>query len=207
MTRYRTIVADPPWPVEWHPPAAGRAGGSWPGSRRTKGERPTRGLPLAYETAGLEAIAGLDVAGVADDDALLFLWATRAVFREGAAAAVARAWGFEPCGEIIWGLRNPGLGARAAANDHEPILVARRGRARLDAAVPLGVVFWRQVYGYDEQARAPFKVHSAKPDGLQDLVEQVSPGPYLELYARRQRLGWDTWGDEALPHVELGATP
>jgi N6-adenosine-specific RNA methylase IME4 len=38
-----------------------------------------------------------------------------------------------------------------------------------------------------------------------DLVESVSPGPYLEMFARRQRLGWDTWGNEALPHVELTA--
>jgi N6-adenosine-specific RNA methylase IME4 len=47
--------------------------------------------------------------------------------------------------------------------------------------------------------------HSVKPDAFYDLVEQVSPGPYLELFARRQRLGWDTWGNEALNHVELSA--
>jgi N6-adenosine-specific RNA methylase IME4 len=47
--------------------------------------------------------------------------------------------------------------------------------------------------------------HSAKPEAFLDLVETVSPGPYLELFARRQRLGWDTWGDEALEHVEVGA--
>ncbi len=45
--------------------------------------------------------------------------------------------------------------------------------------------------------------HSAKPEAFQDLVEQVSPGPYLELFARRQRLGWDTWGNQALCHVDL----
>jgi hypothetical protein len=47
--------------------------------------------------------------------------------------------------------------------------------------------------------------HSAKPEAFLDLVESVSPGPYLELFARRQRLGWDTWGDEALEHVEVTA--
>ncbi len=49
--------------------------------------------------------------------------------------------------------------------------------------------------------------HSAKPDAFADLIEQVSPGPYLEMFARRQRLGWDTWGDEALEHVQIEATP
>jgi N6-adenosine-specific RNA methylase IME4 len=47
-------------------------------------------------------------------------------------------------------------------------------------------------------------VHSAKPDGFLDVVEQVSPGPYLELFARRARFGWDYYGDESLgtAHME-----
>ena len=58
--------------------------------------------------------------------------------------------------------------------------------------------------------------HSVKPDAFYDLVERVSPGPRLELFARTQRLGWDSWGNECLQHVELtghasapggGATP
>lgn len=36
--------------------------------------------------------------------------------------------------------------------------------------------------------------HSAKPPAFLDLVEQVSPGPYVELFARQPRLGWDSWG-------------
>lgn len=48
------------------------------------------------------------------------------------------------------------------------------------------------------------KPHSVKPDPFYDLVERVSPGPYLELFARRNRLNWETWGDEALEHVVLG---
>ena len=49
--------------------------------------------------------------------------------------------------------------------------------------------------------------HSAKPEAFQDLVEQVSPGPYLELFARRNRLGWAAWGNEALCHVEMTPNP
>lgn len=36
--------------------------------------------------------------------------------------------------------------------------------------------------------------HSVKPAAFMDLVEQVSPGPYVELFARQSRLGWDSWG-------------
>jgi N6-adenosine-specific RNA methylase IME4 len=49
--------------------------------------------------------------------------------------------------------------------------------------------------------------HSAKPEAFLDLVEHVSPAPRLEMFARRQRLGWDTWGNEALEHVALGTRP
>jgi transcriptional regulator with XRE-family HTH domain len=47
--------------------------------------------------------------------------------------------------------------------------------------------------------------HSAKPEAFLDMVERISPPPYLELFARSQRLGWATWGNEALCHVELVA--
>lgn len=175
--RYATLVADPPWPL---PHWDGR-----PGGRRHH----ATGVP--YPTMTLDAIAALPVARLAAADAHLFLWATRRVFREGQAARVARAWGFEPCGEVIWGRRSPGFG-RVIGADHEPVLIARRGRASLAPAVRMiGVHFWRA------RAETFGKAHSAKPDGFLDLVEQLCPGPYVELFARRQRLGWDTWGLDA----------
>jgi N6-adenosine-specific RNA methylase IME4 len=45
--------------------------------------------------------------------------------------------------------------------------------------------------------------HSAKPDAMLDMVESVSPGPYVELFARRARFGWDYWGDQSLGTAEL----
>lgn len=40
----------------------------------------------------------------------------------------------------------------------------------------------------------PRTAHSEKPPAFLDLVERVSPGPYVELFARAPRLGWDSWG-------------
>ena len=174
--RYRTIVADPPWVI----PKKIKAGG-----------RRARDTEVPYEMMSLEDICALEIP--ADDDAHLYLWATREVFREGQAALVARAWGFEPCGEIIWGLRNIGMGEAPFRNDHEPVLVARRGDLPFAPDVEaLGVEFWRQLYVNGG------KVHSAKPEAFMDFVEQLSPGPFLEMFSRRARFGWDTWGDEAL---------
>jgi N6-adenosine-specific RNA methylase IME4 len=146
----------------------------------------------------LSAIMALPVADFAEDEAHLYLWSTRRNFREGIAVAVARSWGFEPCGELIWGLRNGGMGG-VLGNGHEVILLGSRGGLTWPKnELPASVIFWKQPYGRG-------KIHSAKPDGLLDLAERLSPAPRLELFARRSRLGWDTWGDEALEHVSLAA--
>lgn len=49
----------------------------------------------------------------------------------------------------------------------------------------------------------PRTKHSVKPDAFYDLVEQVSTGPYLELFSRRTRMGWDHWGDEAVNSISM----
>jgi N6-adenosine-specific RNA methylase IME4 len=36
-------------------------------------------------------------------------------------------------------------------------------------------------------------------------VERASPGPYLELFARRARFGWDYYGDESLQTAQVPA--
>jgi N6-adenosine-specific RNA methylase IME4 len=38
--------------------------------------------------------------------------------------------------------------------------------------------------------------HSRKPDEIYDIIEECSPGPYLELFARFRREGWTQWGNE-----------
>lgn len=191
VTRYGTFVADPPWDG-----VTTRIGA---GGRRANATV----LDYGGRLMTTREIATLPVARMAADDAHLFLWATRKAFREGDAALVARAWGFEPVGEVIWGLENPGTGSRSLANDHEPILVARRGSLPFTADVPMGVFFWRQVYVRGPLG-VPEKVHSAKPPALLDYVEQWSPGPYVELFSRTGRFGWDAWGDESLKTAEMG---
>lgn len=185
MTSYRTIVADPPWPIRWNGGAGGR--------RR-------RAVPLAYPLMSIEAIAELPIAGLAEPDAHLYLWVTPELYRRGIGVAVAAAWGFpDVVGEIIWRKPNFGMGAFPRPG-HEPLLVCRRGSLPFARRDVHSVQAWQQ----PRAGQNGGKIHSAKPDGALDLIESASPGPYLELFARRQRLGWDTWGDEALPHVVLG---
>ncbi len=78
-----------------------------------------------------------------------------------------------------------GLGG-AFVQTTEHVLFARRGT--LPAQQRIDSTWWNWKRGQ----------HSAKPDAFLDIVEAVSPGPYLEMFSRRARLGWDTWGNESL---------
>jgi N6-adenosine-specific RNA methylase IME4 len=144
----------------------------------------------------IEEIKALPVGEWAAREAHLYLWVTPQLQREGIGVEVARGWGFEIVGEIIWAKRNYGMG-RFPRPAHEPLLVCRRGKlpfARNDVG---SVQTWSQRRGKGNGG----KVHSAKPDGAVDLIESASPGPYLELFARRARFGWSYYGNEALADV------
>lgn len=79
-----------------------------------------------------------------------------------------------------------GLG-QYARGAHELLLFATRGRAQVPPPErrPPSVIF------------APRTEHSAKPDESYKLIEQVSPWPKLEMFARGLRPKWRSWGDEA----------
>lgn len=178
---YRTIVADPPWPMP-------------SGGPRTAWTDPKRRVP--FPTMALHEIAALPVAGLAQTDAHLYLWTVNTYLEH--AWDIVRGWGFKPSQMLVWAKTPRGVGFGGAfTNSAEFVLFARRGslapKQRLDTT-------WWHWSRTNENGTVK---HSRKPEAFLDIVESVSPGPYLELFARRQRLGWDTWGNEALEHVEL----
>lgn len=126
--------------------------------------------------------------------------ATDEVYREGQAVEVARAWGFEPVGpSLIWSKPNFGMGCFPRPS-HEPLLVCRRGKG---VTFSLNNVASVQNWNQSRAPRNGGKRHSAKPEAALDLIERASPGPYVELFARRQRFGWDYWGNEVDSTVSL----
>lgn len=208
MTRYRTIVADPPWPM----PETGKT---------TRGETDSKGtytaksgrvvdgtwwgrhrggtIKLPYETMTLEEIAALPVRELAEDDAHLYLWTTNRFLWD--AREVAESWGFKFSTLLTWRKTPMGIGFGGAYTlTAEFILFGRRG-----SLAPLQR--WdRTVFEWSRPYENGHIAHSAKPDASLDTFEQVSPGPRLEMFARRARLGWDYWGDESLGTVEMGET-
>jgi N6-adenosine-specific RNA methylase IME4 len=150
---------------------------------------------LAYKTMSVAEIATLPVGNWAWPDASLYLWVPNAYVPR--AYDVVRAWGFKPSTLCVWA-KNPmggGLGGTFGITT-EFFLYARKGRPFDDRVT--GTWFnWKRHYEGGHPS------HSSKPDGFYDLVEQVSPGPYLEMFARRARLGWDYWGDESLETAQI----
>lgn len=142
------------------------------------------------------------------DNAHLWIFSTNNYLEDG--LEVMRALGFryvtnvawakmEVAGGIggrgrLWLAQRPGLG-QYLAGQHELLLFGVRGK--LPAR-------WKdKTSGARRQGTllcAPRREHSRKPDETYDLIENVSPGPRLELFARGPaRAGWEVWGNEAQP--------
>jgi N6-adenosine-specific RNA methylase IME4 len=192
MSEFPTVVADPPWPYK----ETGRQL-----QTASKGLNPDgRGANISseqrYGKMTVPEICSLRVP--AADNAHLYLWTTNAFLME--AHEVARAWGFEQKTMITWVKvrrddptkisRKAGYYFRGAT---EHCLFCVRGSLRLQTKEALATAFL-----------SPRLPHSWKPDVFYATVEKASPGPYLEMFARRARLGpWDYWGNESLQTVEL----
>ena len=185
--RYRTIVADPPWDYGGY--------ATMPGNQRRKGHT-TKRVDLPYETLTVPEISALPIRDLAaQGGAACFLWTTNRYLPD--AFRVLTAWGFEYRQTFVWhktGNPSP-FGGTFAPNHAEYLLAGVCGTSRVTGRLTGSVI----------AAPKPYS-HSQKPEIFLDLIEQISSGPRIELFARRQRLGWDTWGDEALCHVGMGAS-
>lgn len=186
--RYRTIVADPPWDygVDNQSPSITHGG---------KGKAQKK--PFVYPAMDTDAICALPVESLADRHARLFLWTTSRHLPD--AFVVLSAWGFRYRQALVWrktGNPTP-FGGSIAPNHAEFLLIGTKGSPEVLVRIKSSVI----------DAPAVIFGHSAKPEAFIDMVEQVSPAPYVELFARRQRLGWDTWGNQAFntANFEVGA--
>lgn len=169
MNPFRVVCADPPWSF----------GDKLPGA--------SRGAEKNYAVMTVEDICRLALPPISEN-ALLFLWRVSSQPEE--ALRVVRAWGFVPKTEIVWlkktanGKRWFGMG-RIVRAEHETCIVAKRGRVDVLA---------KNIRSTFEAASG---THSEKPECFYtDIVEKLSEGPYLELFARRTRSGWVTLGNE-----------
>ena len=139
-----------------------------------------------YETMTIDAIADLPIAQLAADEAHLHLWTTNAFLFE--AERVIKAWGFAYKSCLVWIKPQIGNGNYWRVS-HEFLLLGVRGNLTFPDRT-------QQSWLFADRGR-----HSAKPSVFRKLIEKVSPGPRLELFARSQAEGWTTWGDQIQPDL------
>lgn len=160
--KYPVIYADPPWRYEH----------SVSGSREIENQ---------YPTMTLDEIKALRIP--AQDDAVLFLWATSPKLLE--AMEVLEAWGFLYRTCAVWDKEKIGMGYYFR-QQHELLLVATRGS--LPTPEPRNRV--------SSVFRTPRAEHSEKPECVYEALEAMYPRmPKLELFARKARAGWEAWGN------------
>ncbi len=144
---------------------------------------------MNYRTMTLAEVESIPVMDVTDKDAHLYLWTVNRYVEQS--YGVARAWGFRPVVLLTWAKTPRGLGLGGTfVQTTEHVLFARRGVLKSFKRHPSTWWNWTR----PETGTGP--KHSRKPEEFQDMVEAVSPGPYLELFARRTRPGWACLGNE-----------
>lgn len=173
--KFGTVLADPPWRF------TNRTGKMAPEHRRLS----------RYSTMELDEIMELPVAQLVLPQSHLYLWVPNALVLEG--LEVMRRWGFTYKTNLVWykvrkdgGPDGRGVGFYFR-NVTEMVLFGVRGSLRTREAGR------RQTNIIVSQKRG----HSRKPDQLYSIIEQCSPEPYLELFARSGRDRWSQWGNEA----------
>lgn len=178
---YKIIYADPPWQF----------------SNRTGKMAPEHKRLNRYSTMKLRDIKKLPVSEVADEKSHLYLWVPNALLPEG--LEVMKAWGFEYKTNLIWKkVRKDGMpDGRGVGfyfrNVTEMVLLDIRGSDNRTLQLGRSQV---------NLLRSMKREHSRKPDEFITLIENCSPGPYLELFARGKREHWDMWGNQATDDYE-----
>lgn len=181
--KFNTVLCDPPWPydnVDGPRAAPDHRPNSWSGVTGCAGSAGR------YGSMSIAKIKAIPVPAAISRPAHLYLWTTNSFLVE--AHEIARAWGFVPKTLLTW-IKTKADGTPSMKTGYyyrsatEHILFAVRGSLRLAGPCrPTAYMLPRQP-------------HSVKPDFFYDLIEEQSPGPYLELFARRPREGWTAVGN------------
>lgn len=133
-----------------------------------------------YKTMSLDDLEALPVSALAAPDSHLYVWIGATRIPDG--LRLVSAWGFEFVALLTWKKPSIGLGTWWRYQT-EHLIHARRGGLRTRP-------------GLSNLFEARRSRHSAKPDEAYALIAEASPGPYLEMFARKSREGWTVWGDE-----------
>lgn len=165
---FSVILCDPPWRYEFS-------------------KSDSREIENQYPTMELDDICDLgeSLASITTDDAVLFLWATSPKLADS--IRVVSEWGFEYKTCAVWDKQVIGMGYYFR-QQHELLLIAAKG----SVPAPLPEDRPSSLFSFKRGK------HSAKPGFVYELIEKWYPSlPKLEMFARKKRKGWKSWGNES----------
>lgn len=186
---FGAILCDPPWAFR-----------TFAGKDRTPTQKKFREAEDHYPTMSVAEMSSLPVKDWAAKDCALFMWVVGSHY--DAAIELGSAWGFKLKTDAFCWMKQKLIGADQidlftgdippprmsmgywTRKQVETCLLFTRGRPR------------RLSKGVRQVIVAPSLGHSRKPVEQYGRIEQLVAGPYLEMFARQSRPGWDVWGNE-----------
>ena len=186
MKRYNVVYADPPWKIK-----AGRKIGGYKMENGKQlflsDDNKTRNTEYPHMT--IQEIKNLDIKNITAEDAHLYMWVTNAHLPF--AFDILEAWGFKYSTTLVWAKNRMGGGLGGTFKiSTEFLIYARKGKLKPNEKI--GNTWFNVKRTYVNGAPK----HSKKPDFFYEMIEKVSPGHKIELFARSKRDGWDCWGNE-----------
>ena len=174
MMKYKTIYADPPW-------------------MESGGGKIRRGADKHYPLMKTQDIMNLPIQSISENNSHLYLWTTNNFLPD--ALEVMKAWGFMYKTMITWAKPNFGLG-QYFRGQTEHCLFGVKG------CLPYKIIDNKRAQGRT-LLMAQTLEHSEKPKEMYEIIEKVSYAPYIELFARQARVGWDVWGNEVISSINF----
>jgi len=165
--KYRTIVVDPPWPIE----------------KILCKVRPNQ-IVMDYPTMTIEEIKALPISNLAMDDGChLYLWTIQKYLP--ISFEVLRGWGFTYIFTMVWHKKGGFQPFNLPQYNCEFVLFGKKGS--------LPFLETKDFFTCFEGER---RQHSRKPQGFYDLVSRVSPEPRLDYFSREEKKGFTSYGNE-----------
>jgi N6-adenosine-specific RNA methylase IME4 len=166
--KYRVLYADPPWAYN---------------DKADEGSVQAGGAARHYPSMSIAQLCDLPVVDLCEPHAVLFLWTTSPLLFES--AAVIKSWGFTYKASFVWDKVKHNMGHYNSVR-HEFLLVCTRGSCTPDV-----------VELFDSVQSIERTTHSTKPEEFRTIIETLYPhGKRLELFARLEAPGWDSYGNE-----------
>lgn len=152
-----------------------------------------RHYPL-MKTKDIITLLQKDIVPLIDENAHCYCWVTNNFLKDG--IQVLESMGFRYVTIITWAKDRIGLG-KYFRGQTEHILFGVKGK------VPYKIIEGIQAQG-KTLVSAPRTEHSKKPHVFYELIEKVSYGPFLEVFARNTREGWTSYGNEVNKNEHCG---